>query len=191
MNGSTIKEFLKFCRYEFMGVMVLFTVVLYCIQIILSLFGRLNIWCVYLIAIIISVIIMAFSYKKNEDYFEQLYVKVCMEYKTRDDYKNYVAIKDVVVSYNFKGKVDIQQNIVAIQACLDRDQAYSIYWSVLLTAAGVFVGFLSKSYDLPRIYAITTYFMILLVYMQSARRSPRNTFIKKVIENIDVNNISK
>ena len=186
-----MKKFLKYCINQIMQIAVLFAVILFAVQLIYCSFVGNSILPVYLISIAVFIVTIIYAYRKDKDYFERLYFKVATEYKIRDDYTNYVAMRDAVISYNYKGKVDIKQNIEVIQASLDRDQAYNIYWSVLLTAVGVLAGILQGKNMLDNFYAVTIYLLTLVVYMLSAIKIPRNSFIKKVVEDIDVNNESK
>lgn len=182
-----VKNFFKFCWCEIMGILVVFTALFFGVTLFFAFLGVPRIWMILLTSVTLLVVTIVVAYKKNKNYFEQLYTIVCMNYKIRDEYKNYVEIKDIILKYRFDGKVDVKRNIAVVQAAIERDKAYSIFWSALLTVFGVLLGAGYGDNSLLSMEISMMYLILILMYMEVGRVIPRNSFIKKVLDSIVVN----
>lgn len=182
-----MKNFLKFCVSMITDIFVLFTFSMIAVEIFFVICGIYSMWALLLISIALTVIMTIYVYSKNKDYFEQLYTMVCMTYKIGDEYKIYTKIKKIILTYKFNDKVDVKQNISVIQAALERDNAHSIFYSALLTIFGVILGVVNGEDSLLNMEMIVVYLMLIVMYINAGRTIPRNSFIKKVIDTIEVN----
>ncbi|MGN0338405.1 MAG: hypothetical protein ACI4EE_13010 [Lachnospiraceae bacterium] len=178
-----MKKFLNFCICEIMSVLLVFDTIFCALGVIFLFAGSMPIWMIVLLSGALTVLSTIVIYLHNKDYFEQLYNKVCRSYKGRDDYKNFVEIKEIIMTYEFNGKKDVKRNVAVIQASIERDNAFTVFWSALLTIFGVILGIVygKDSYS----YWYTTMYLILFaVYLKMGRNIPRNSFIKKVLDTI-------
>ena len=176
-----MKKFLKYCLFEVMEINILFVINFTVAEFI---FFRAGIITVLIVSTGLTVGITIYTYRKNNDYFEQLYVKACMGYKIRDEYKNYIEIRETILTYQFNGQLNIKQNIEVLQAAIEKDKAYSLICSALLTVYGVMFGVIYGHDELMNMQMIIVYLILFLTYMEASRRIPKNTFIKKVADGI-------
>lgn len=176
-----MKNFLKFCICEIINILIIFDA-LYCgVSIFFLIVGIFQEWKMIVFSCALTLLFTIIAYLKNRDYFEQLYVKVCMSYKIRDEYKNFVEIKKIINTYEFNGELDVKQNIAVIQASIERDKSNSVFWSAILTACSVILGIIYGKDILTNWYMVI-YLILFIVYMKIGMNIPRNSFISKVLD---------
>ncbi len=98
-----MRNFIEYCKYEMSYIIIYFIILIFSLILIPIYFiteffpNVVLMWSWLGIGFVISIIITLWklinSYKKNRDYLNQLYIKICLEYENRDRYINYLNIK--------------------------------------------------------------------------------------------------
>ena len=167
--------------YEILSLNYLEYIVKYSIEILLILFGA-SVFLSFLVAII--------HYCMNQKLVNGICFKVLEEYKFREQYERFLAIKKCIKTFTYNSeKCDVKTNISVIEAAIEHDQAYSVLFPILTTIISVL--FFEKdifSITSPILWLITSLLVVSSVNL--LYQIPRNAFIKKVIENIKEENIN-
>lgn len=140
-----------------------------------------NIFILYFVSGIVSIVIFIVIYKDSKKIMDGLCYNVLVASNTREQYERYEKIKECIEHYkNKSGKCDIQKNVNVIYASLAFDNAKCIVYPILLTALG-FIFPDSSSFGLIEIIIGVPLFFLLWAF---ASAISRNEFIKKVVDSI-------
>ena len=181
-----MKKFFKFCWYEKSKILVLFVANLFVAEYLFEIFKIFKIVPMVLLAIALTFGIIVYGYLNNKDYFKRLYVKVCIEYKIRDEYKNYSEIKKIIETYMFEGQLNVKQNIAVIEAAIEKEKAFNIFYSALLTICGAIIGVVYGENIFINLQMMIIYVLLFLIYYIVGSNIPRSAFIRMVIDSIDI-----
>lgn len=181
-----MKKFFKFCWYKKSELLVLFVANLFVAEYLFEIFKIFKIVPMVLVAIVLTFGIIVYGYLNNKDYFKRLYVKVCIEYKIRDEYKNYSEIKKIIETYMLEGQLNVKQNIAVIESAIEKEKAFNIFNSALLTICGAIIGVVYGENIFINLQMMIIYVLLFLMYYVVGSNIPRSAFIRKVIDSIDI-----
>lgn len=136
---------------------------------------------VFVITILLSIIISIIDYTKRKETVTGLCFQVVKKYRIRDQYERFLAIKKCIETYEKYNKHNVKRNIYVVEASLERDQAYSVVFPILIT---VITAIFVEKEILPITSPFTMFLItvVILSVVEIVCIIPRNAFIKKVLE---------
>lgn len=135
----------------------------------------------FVISIISAIVMALLDYIKRKEIAKGICFQVIEKYGIRDQYERFLAVKKCIESFEKNGKRNIRRNVYVIEASIERDQAYSVVFPLIITITTAI--FIEK--ELISITSPVSMIMITLVALsvvEIVSIIPRNAFIKKVVE---------
>ncbi|MBQ2901174.1 MAG: hypothetical protein IJE49_04945 [Agathobacter sp.] len=143
------------------------------------------------VSILGSFMLILISYFRGQEKINSLYFQVAEKSMIVDQYQRYLEIKKCIETYkNTKGEVDLETNIVVIEATTEHNQAYSVGVPILLTALTA-VFFSTEEISVMSPLGAFLAFLVVILSVELVNNIPRNAFTKKVVEKIKEENLKK
>lgn len=138
----------------------------------------------FAITFVFSLFIAFIDYRKKKELTKGICFKVLEKYEIKEQYARFLAIKKCIENYKIEGKkCNIKENVYVIEASIERDQAYSVVFPLMMTI--IIALFIDKE-TIPMYSPIWMIMISLMAFavIELVHIIPRNAFIKKVVEYI-------
>lgn len=143
--------------------------------------ARMEIFIIFSLTIIISFVVSLIDYIKRKEVAKGICYQVLEKCAIRDQYERFLAIKKCIETYKRHGKCNIRRNIYVIEASIERDQAYTVVFPLIITI--VTALFIEKEIiSILSPVSLMLFSFLVLSVKEIITIIPRNAFIKKVVE---------
>lgn len=143
---------------------------------------KMNVPLIFVGAIVVALLFVLYDYHKKKGIMNGICFIVLQKYKIKEQYERFVTIKQCIETFEDEdGNCDIWMNVNVIQASIERDQAYSVVYPLMITI--VTALFIDKEI-IPVTSPLSMILITLVAFavIELVMIIPRNAFIKRVVE---------